>query len=290
MNLRGWRYSSDPDRLRPRHLALFSSLLGGLVLVGAVVALALPADQLAAPSAARQATIFPGGAYFNVVCGFSHRNNDDPIMYPGQAGRSHNHTYTGNRAVDAGSTPDSLRGGATTCDLDPDASGYWAPTLYIGREPITPLAGIVYYVRRTIGTVEPFPEGLKVIAGNPTAKRAQKKNVVSWGCGGIGGGKRYAAVPACSEDEALELRVQFPNCWNGKSSDSSNHRSHMAYATAGRCPASHPVAVPTMLFILLYPPVPNGARVASGKFGAHADFMNGWDPAALARFTSGLNY
>jgi hypothetical protein len=268
-------------------------MLALLAVVGAAfVALVLPADQLAAPTSPARLglTGFPGGAYFNVVCGFSHRNNDDPIVHPGHPGLSHNHTYTGNRSVDASSTPDSLRGGPTTCDLDADASGYWAPTLYVGRDPIPPLTGIVYYVRRTIDEVEPFPEGLEIIAGNPAARRAQKRTIVSWGCGGIGGGTRFAVVPQCSEDDALELRVQFPNCWNGKASDSPNHRSHMAYASGGRCPATHPVAVPTMLFILLYPPVPKGARVASGTFGAHADFMNGWDQSALARFTAGLNY
>jgi hypothetical protein len=252
------------------------------------VALLAPEGELAAPGAQR-AGIFPGGPYFNVACGFSHRNNDDPVMHPGHPGASHNHTYVGNMTVDASSTPTTLRGGSTTCELGQDASGYWAPTLYAGREPILPLAGIVYYVRRTPEEVAPFPADLEMIAGNPTAKRPQPKGVVSWGCGGIGGGRRFSVVPLCSEDQALELRVQFPSCWNGRTTDSPDHRRHMAYASGGKCPASHPVAVPTMLFILLYPPVPHGAQVASGKFGAHADFMNGWDEDSLTSFVKGLN-
>ncbi|MBA2424912.1 MAG: DUF1996 domain-containing protein [Actinobacteria bacterium] len=51
-------------------------------------------------------------------------------MFPGAPGRSHNHTYIGNRTVDASSTPASLRDGPTTCDLEADASTYWTPTLY----------------------------------------------------------------------------------------------------------------------------------------------------------------
>jgi hypothetical protein len=31
------------------------------------------------------------------------------------------------------------------------------------------------------------------------------------------------------------------------------------------------------------------ARVASGKFGAHADFINGWDQQALATLVAGRN-
>jgi hypothetical protein len=88
----------------------------------------------------------------------------------------------------------------------------------------------------------------------------------------------------------LELRVQFPDCWDGKSADSKNHRSHMAYSVSGRCPSSHPVAVPTLIVVLLYPPVPRAAVPASGRFAAHADFMNGWQMDALQKLVTGLNY
>lgn len=234
--------------------------------------------------------MFPGGRYFTVVCAFSHRNNDDPIMHSRHPGLSHNHTYAGNRSVDAFSTSASLRSGSTTCDFPQDASGYWAPTLYTGREPIQPMAVLVYYVKRTTADVVPFPADLEIVAGDATARKAQRKSIVSWGCGGFGGSKRYALIPACAKERTLDLRVQFPNCWNGKTSDSPDHKSHMAYSTGGKCPASHPVAVPTMLLILLYLPVPEAAQVASGRFGAHADFMNGWDQDTFSTFVAGLNY
>ena len=48
-------------------------------------------------------------AAWNQVCTFSHRNQDDPILYPRQPGRSHDHTYFGNRSTNAMSTPASLR-------------------------------------------------------------------------------------------------------------------------------------------------------------------------------------
>ena len=73
-----------------------------------------------------------GRGYFAVVCGFSHRNQDDPIVFPNQAGRSHDHTYFGNTATNARSTPSSLRAsGATTCRLRADTAAYWAPTLFV---------------------------------------------------------------------------------------------------------------------------------------------------------------
>jgi hypothetical protein len=234
---------------------------------------------------------FPGGAYFNLACGFSHTNNDDPIRFPEQPGRSHNHTYIGNRIVHAFSTPATLRQrGESTCEVDDDRSTYWVPTLYEGTRPVVPYAGVVYYVRLTPQRVSAFPPDLKMVAGNPSAKRAQNPTVASWGCGGIGTSKRSPTVPACRQDDALELRVRFPDCWNGKTPDSANHKRHMAYAVAGRCPSSHPVAVPTLVIVLLYPPVSRGALLSSGRFAAHADFMNGWEVDALGKLTAGLNY
>lgn len=260
----------------------------------AVLALAsivlVVAGGSAASEAARSASTFPGGAYFNLACGFSHMNNDDPILFPGEPGRSHNHTYVGNRTVHAFSTPATLRHrGETTCELDDDLSTYWVPTLYVGTTPVIPYAGVAYYVKLVDQRLSPFPADLRIVAGNASARKAQKKTIVSWSCGGIGTSKKLASVPVCSRDDTLELRVTFPNCWNGRTSDSSNHRSHMAYAAGARCPSTHPVAVPSLILVLLYPPVVRGAAPASGKFGAHADFMNGWDDGAFSRLVAGLN-
>jgi hypothetical protein len=262
------------------------------VATATVAALALAfTPELTGATGQRGGSTFPGGAYFNLACGFSHQNNDDPIRFPEQPGRSHNHTYIGNRTVNAFSTPATLRQrGESTCEVDDDRSTYWVPTLYAGTRPVVPYAGIVYYVRLTSQRVSSFPADLKMVAGNPTARRAQQPNIASWGCGGIGTSKRSATVPACKRDDTLELRVRFPDCWNGRTSDSADHKSHMAYAVAGRCPSSHPVAVPTLLVVLLYPPVPKTAILSSGRFATHADFMNGWDANALQKLVAGLNY
>jgi len=270
-----------------------SRAVGWVSLLAVVLTVALAsAARSATPDAASRALArdFPGGPYFTVVCGFSHRNNDDPIRFPNQPGRSHNHTYIGNRSVDASTTPTSLRGGATTCDVDEDSSTYWVPTVFVGREPITPLAGLVYYTKHTNGPVVAPPPGLKAVAGNPAARRRQSKAVVSWSCGGVGGTPRFAVLPSCTEDDALELEVVFPNCWDGKETDSPNHKRHMSYATAGECPKTHPVRLPTVTLVLLYPPLPRGAIVSAGKFAGHADFINGWDQDALVRFVGAMNH
>ena len=75
---------------------------------------------------------------------------DDPIVFPRQPGRSHDHTYFGARSTDAFSTPASLReDGRTTCRLRADTAAYWAPTLLVDGRAVEPLAVVAFYVRRT---------------------------------------------------------------------------------------------------------------------------------------------
>jgi hypothetical protein len=222
--------------------------------------------------------------YFAIGCGFSHRNNDDPIIYPGRPGLSHNHTFFGNTATNASSTPASLRGGATTCRLRADTAGYWVPTLVVNGRAVTPRGAIVYYIRRTSGPIQAFPAGLKVIAGDATATRAQGARVTYWTCGRLAA-TSLASCPAGFRSDRLSLVVKFPNCWNGTSLDSANHKSHLAYSTDGACPASHPVAVPALAIVVRYPALGPGpiALASGGQFSGHADFVNAWDQNRLER-------
>jgi hypothetical protein len=258
------------------------------LLVLSLLALSLLA-RTSADAAPSAPTSFPGGPNFVLECRFSHRSNDDPIKYPDQPGLSHNHTFIGNVATDAASTPASLLGGKSTCDFPADSSAYWAPTLFAGPRPILPLGAFVYYVRRTTIPIKPFPAGLKIIAGNALSLRPEPVKLFGWSCGEQGIGPFSAAIPKCARNRIVQERIVFPNCWNGQVLDSANHRRHMAYSTNGRCPASHPVAVPTLILVLLYPETPPQAQVASGRFGLHADFMNGWDQTTLAGLVAGLN-
>jgi hypothetical protein len=103
-----------------------------------------------------------------------------------------------------------------------------------------------------------------MLTGNAQARGRQPKGIVAWSCGEVGGRPRFATIPRCSEDSMLQLQATFPNCWDGRRLDSSDHRQHLRYASRADCPASHPVAMPTIVLIVLCPPVPSGAQVASG--------------------------
>ena len=261
-------------------------VLGAFLLAGVTALPALAMRVAADPEPTR----FPGGPYFVIGCGVSLMSNDDPIVLAGKPGASHHHTFIGNKAVDAKSTAASLVGGASSCEDIGDSSAYWVPTLFAGGRALRPLVGVGYYVRRTSEPVRAFPAGLVMIAGNQNAKRPQSLSVVGWGCGGFGAPARSAVVPNCPPDRALHLRATFPSCWNGRGLDSADHKRHMAYATKGRCPRTHPVAVPTLVLIFLYPETEQRRLLqASGRYGAHADFMNGWNQNTLEALVAALN-
>jgi len=267
-------------------LLVLSALAGALA---AGTASGVPAAGVAAAAEPPPSPGLAGqGINFVSVCRFSHRAQDDPIVFPGKPGRSHDHTFLGNEATDAFSTPASLRGGETTCHRAGDTAAYWAPTLFVDGEPVEPQGANVYYRRLTAGNVEPFPAGLMMIAGDAMATEPQSRRVTRWSCGIDGGVPPSSDVPVCGRvgvREGLRLSVTFPSCWNGVDLDSADHKSHLAYATRGRCPSSHPVAVPSLTLNIRYAVTGAGeVELASGgQYSGHADFVNAWDQQELAR-------
>jgi Domain of unknown function (DUF1996) len=228
-----------------------------------------------------------GAGYFAVVCGFSHRNRDDAIVFARQPGRSHEHTYFGNRSTDAFSTPASLReDGRTTCRLRADTAAYWVPTLLVDGRAVEPLAMVAFYVRRTSDQVDAFPAGLKIVAGDASARSAQSRRVTSWSCA-VRGSERSSTIPTCpgARFGGLRLHVNFPDCWDGERLDSPNHRSHMAYSSDGACPRSHPVELPALSQVVYYGVSggPTSELSSGGDFSGHADFVNAWHQPTLER-------
>jgi Domain of unknown function (DUF1996) len=225
------------------------------------------------------------GVNFISTCGFSHRAPDDPIVFPQQPGRSHDHTFVGNTTTSASSTLESLLQGSSTCQRAGDTAAYWMPTLVVGAQSVEPRGATIYYRRRTLDPVRAFPPGLRMIAGDARATSAQPGRVTFWNCGVLSGIPRSAAIPTCPNERraSLRLHVTFPNCWNGAALDSADHQSHMAYSRRGRCPVSHPVAVPAISLVFRYASTggPDAALASGGQFSAHADFFNAWNQEAL---------
>ncbi len=231
------------------------------------------------------------GVNFVETCRFSHAAPDDPIVFPGKAGASHDHTFVGNRSTNASSTYETLRSSGSTCRNPADTAAYWVPTLLQNGAPVLPMGATIYYRRGTLAPVRTFPNNLRVIAGDATATSPQGMRVTFWSCGARSGVPPSATVPTCPAGRGsfLRLHVRFPSCWDGARLDSADHKSHMAYAVGRRCPSTHPVPVPAITQIYRYPTRGgDGFALASGgQFSAHADFVNSWRPGALRRLVDG---
>jgi hypothetical protein len=230
---------------------------------------------------------------FSVACTSSHLRLDDPIVFPGEAGRSHRHEFFGATSADAHATTGALMRAATTCAHAGDTASYWAPSLEVdGR--LHRGALVAYYQRAGKRRAAAPPVGLRIIAGDMRARSPQSLRVTSWQCSatptarGVRSGRHARTVPRCRAGQHLAGWVRFPDCWDGMRTDSADHRSHMAYSSGGSCPATHPVELMRLVLRITWPTAPatSAAHVTLGggmvaATGLHADFWNAWRPAAL---------
>jgi hypothetical protein len=229
---------------------------------------------------------------FHASCAANHHLSDDPIVFPGQSGASHNHTFMGNTTTDANSTLESLNAGTTNCDPVGDKSAYWIPTLYANGKAVDPASTVtVYYGSRLKdpSKTQPFPEGFRMIAGDAKKQvdTADKQGNHFW-CAGIGGEVGRTAdgvMPICAPTANLNYQLMFPDSWDCVHLDSPDHKSHVSNGVDGGCPAAFPVPIPNVSFVIAWPQGMDTTNVtlSSGTtFSMHGDFFNAWDPAALA--------
>jgi hypothetical protein len=267
------------------------SLSRRLVAVLAPATLGLAALVAIPPAVAHHNVSATDGVFTVRSCPHAHTLRDDPIVYPGKAGAAHLHEFFGNTSTDAYSTTKSLRAAKTNCARPADKAAYWVPTLYEDGKRVAPRAMIAYYRTGTLHNpedIQPFPLGLRMIAGNGHATSPQNARIVNWNCTKRSSiGASSSPPTSCREQSQLRLRIEFPNCWDGRRLTSSD-QSHTAYShrNGGWCPRTHPVEMPSMKVGVQFP--------ISGTYGkltlssgstltGHADFWNAWGMGALTR-------
>ena len=158
--------------------------LGGLVLAIAAVLgpTALAGDK--PKSGDERAAISRAdlvGVNFIENCRFSHQAPDDPIVFPGKPGASHQHTFVGNRTTNAFSNFGSLRSSD-----DVHAQGRHSRVLgsrALSGSEYPAVGATIYYRRGTLAEVSAFPNNLRIIAGTAKATAPQSMGVTSWSCG-----------------------------------------------------------------------------------------------------------
>jgi len=245
---------------------------------------------------------------FSAQCPVSHRAPDDPIVHPGRQGAAHMHDFSGNWSARYDSTYDTMRsaprsGPGTTCDPHGDTAGYWVPTFYNPSGGIVEnVASTAYYVPGKYGAtnlaaIRAFPADLKIVADMEKSGPYGS----GWHCGDAtlpakGGTLNSNGPPDCRnrtdgpggifpDDTRVQAKIVFPDCWNGVSLDSADHRSHMAYSGTAGCPVTHPVSLPRLNMKVKYETFGgSGFTLSSGQPSTmHADFWNTWEQAELEK-------
>jgi hypothetical protein len=228
---------------------------------------------------------------WQIECEMAWTRPYDPIVVPG--GFSHQHDIFGAR-ITPQTTYEDLRRMENTCNrfreggFSGDKSAYWVPSLYDrAGNKVRPTLAVAYY-RVAPGVdpqkIEPFPTGLKIVAGDHMA-RGPQPGVVTWACGGRGATGHGDLPKDCPESyPGVIVSVKFPDCSDGRS-DSPDHKSHMAYSVGGKCPPTHPHYHPRLSLEVKYDLQKGAGATLSNNhqnaYGMHGDFFSGWTDERL---------
>ena len=216
---------------------------------------------------------------FRFICGPGQLLYDDPIVFPGQPGKSHLHQFYGNTAANASSTYQSLRAsGDSTCNFTglgvaANRSGYWQPAMLDGKGHVVQPDNVnIYYKRRPAsdpivsdptnpqyeGKALPLPNGLRFVFGwDPTGQNSAPTGAGYFNCDGpTARPGHYLTIPEAAancpagQGNRLGFVINAPACWDGKNLDSPDHRSHVGYPGYGgwgylKCDDAHPYVIPS---------------------------------------------
>ncbi|MFG2006751.1 DUF1996 domain-containing protein [Spirillospora sp. NPDC048911] len=250
-----------------------------------------------------------------------HFNSDNFIVAPGVAnGAHHQHDYVGNLSTDGNSTDESLAAAGTTCS-NGDKSPYFWPVVRL-RSPNDPpqndqsaADGNIGRIQRPASVTLQFqgnakskvtamPRFMRVITGDAKAATNGPANArASWTCTGFENRRLTDKYPLCPRGSRVTRILDFPSCWDGKNTDSANHRTHVAFADQrGNCPAGTR-AVPRLQMKLTYNINLSRQQVAQGRVYAvdsfpeqlhnpvtdHGDFVNVMSNRLMNRAVSCIN-
>jgi hypothetical protein len=260
----------------------------------------------------------PGGSTgtWRIECGRDAQgihNSDNLVGDPGDPGGAHHfHDYVGNVSVNAQSTDQSLAAAATTCP-DGDKSAYYWPVLRVpgpGGPPrlddaadhnegqiLVPGSVLLEYRGSPTGSVVPMPEFLRATTGNAHGFTAGGANTdhVQWSCSGAR--DRVAQqYPRCAPGQQVVRIFDMPSCWNGRTTDSADHRSHLVFPdSTGSCP-NDTFPVP-QLHMEISHAVPPGVDYTIDSFpeerhspiSDHGDYIDVMPDSLMARAVSCIN-
>ena len=117
---------------------------------------------------------------------------------------------------------------------------------------IEPESATLKFIGGGAQDVVAMPLGLKILYGDAKQSTNGPKNArPSWTCTGFED-RLTDLYPICPAGSKVERIHAFPNCWDGKNTDSKDHRSHIVFANQqGKCPQGFK-NVPQLQVTLVY--------------------------------------
>ncbi|MEW2130835.1 DUF1996 domain-containing protein [Streptomyces sp. NPDC005435] len=198
---------------------------------------------------------------FTSECGVNEnglRNSDNVIVAPGVSnGAHHFHDYVGNQSNTAFASDDDLAKADTSCVDKGDKSTYYWPVLRLqngaqekdagapggGTEGnagqiVTPKQVTISFEGNPRGKVTAMPRLLRIITGDAKSFVNGPANAnASWSCTGFEDRQLKDKYPLCPSGSDVVRTFRFQSCWDGRNTDSANHRTHVAFeGQDGACP------------------------------------------------------
>ncbi|MEV6832143.1 DUF1996 domain-containing protein [Amycolatopsis sp. NPDC051102] len=117
---------------------------------------------------------------------------------------------------------------------------------------IEPESATLKFIGGGAQDVVAMPLGLKILYGDAKQSTNGPANArPSWTCTGFED-RLTDLYPICPAGSKVERIHNFPNCWDGKNTDSANHRTHIVFANQqGKCPQGFK-NVPQLQVTLVY--------------------------------------
>ncbi|RSD08480.1 DUF1996 domain-containing protein [Amycolatopsis eburnea] len=167
-------------------------------------------------------------------------------------------------------------------------------------EIIEPESATLKFIGGGAQQVTAMPLGLRVLYGDAKQSTNGPANArPSWTCTGFED-RLTDLYPICPQGSKVERIHAFPNCWDGKNTDSANHRTHIVFADQqGKCPKGFK-NVPQLQVTLVYD-VPqdvqqNGqykvdafAQEKHNPRSDHDDFANVMSKQIMGRLVNCIN-
>ena len=162
----------------------------------------------------------------------------------------------------------------------------------------TPSSVTLKFAANPPGKVTAMPRFLRIITGDAKAFTNGDANAnASWSCTGFEDRQLKDKYPICPEGSQVVRTFAFQSCWDGRNTDSANHRTHVAFADPGdgACPSGFK-AMPQLVQRIVYD-VPPGPGFAVDSFPEqlhkpvtdHGDFINVFDDKLMKKVVSCIN-